>query len=294
MISPLLQSELEKTQGEYYEPFLGAGAIFFSLNPQKATLSDINENLVEVYREVQRNWLAIVNEIKTWPVNKNNYYAVRSSISNNSFDRACRFLYMNRTCYGGLYRENKLGEFNVPYGGGDRNHFALWEKSLLQNASKSLRSKVKLISSDFESIIDKTCDGDVVYCDPTYSTQKRKQFDRYGKSVFSWADQLRLAVAAEKAMDRGALVLVSNSGCFELNDFYPKAYRIELERSKTIGNKAKTKSAHHESLYILDPYSRRAHWKKIGEILNRKSTSSIQSNTGISNFQLSVAKPATY
>ncbi len=274
VLIPLIRGELQRTQGEYFEPFLGAGAIFFALNPDKATLSDININLIEVYFEIRRNWLAIVNEIKAWPVNEDYYYSLRKSVPPTRFKRACRFLYLNRTCYGGLYRENKLGNFNVPYGGG-RTHNALWEKQLLQNASAALKGDVNIQCSDFESLVNRAQEGDVVYCDPTYSTKQRKQFDRYGKTIFSWSDQLRLAVAAEQAMNRGALVIVSNSGCFQLNDFYPRAYRIELKKSKAIGNKAKSKSVHQESLYILDPKSRRAHWSKVGEILNRKSTTSI-------------------
>ncbi len=273
---PLIKNELKKSEGEYFEPFLGAGAIFFALNPHKATLSDINSNLIEVYFEIKRNWLAIVNEIKTWPVNEEYYYSIRELVPTTRFKRACRFLYLNRTCYGGLYRENQLGQFNVPYGGG-RDHKALWEKKLLQHASIVLNNNVNLLCSDFEAVMHNSTDGDVVYCDPTYSTKKRKQFDRYGKTIFSWADQLRLAVAAEQAMDRGALVIVSNSSCFQLNNFYPRAYRIDLEKTKTIGNKAHSKSVHQESIYILDPKSRRKLWSKLGTIVNKKSTSSIAS-----------------
>lgn len=271
---PLIKDELHKSQGEYFEPFLGAGAIFFALAPKKATISDINENLIEVYLEIKRNWLAIINEIKLWPVNESFYYALRESQPSTRFDRTCRFLYLNRTCYGGLYRENKLGQFNVPYGR-DRNHHSLWEKKLLQQASIALHNKVNIICSDFEVLINKSNEGDIVYCDPTYSTRERTQFDRYGKTIFSWSDQLRLAVAAERAMDRGALVIVSNSGYLHLNDFYPRAYRIDLEKTKTIGNKAKTNTAHQESLYILDLKSRRKNWEKLGKILNKKSVISI-------------------
>ncbi len=276
ILVPLIREELKRTNGEYFEPFLGAGAIFFALNPEKATLSDINESLVEVYLEIKRNWLAIVSEVKKWPVNEDYYYSVRGGVPSKRFERACRFLYLNRTCYGGLYRENKLGHFNVPYGGG-RTHAALWEKSLLQNASMTLNGDVNIQCSDFEILVSNAKEGDVVYCDPTYSTKQRKQFDRYGKTIFNWSDQLRLAVSAEQAMDRGALVIVSNSGCFMLNDFYPRAYRIERKKSKTIGNKAKSKSAHQECLYILDPKSRRGLWRGLGEILNKKSTRSIVS-----------------
>lgn len=285
-VTPVLSSELKKTKGEYFEPFLGAGAIFFSLSPGKATLSDINQNLIEVYKEVQKNWLALVDELKTWPITKDYYYKIRNKVPNTSFERACRFLYLNRTCYGGLYRENKLGEFNVPYGGGERNHFSLWEKNLLQDAAKVLSNDVKFEVCDFEKTMAKASEGDVVYCDPTYSTQGRKQFDRYGKSVFSWADQFRLAVAAERAMERGVLVLVSNAGCFELNKFYPRAYRLELERNKTIGNKAKAPSSNKESLYILDPKSRRSHWQKVGDVINKKGRISVNSTGGLSNNRL--------
>ncbi len=278
ILIPLIRDELKKTKGEYFEPFLGAGAIFFALAPQKATLSDINENLIDVYLEIKRNWLAIVDEIKTWPVEEDFFYALRKNQPSTKFKRACRFLYLNRTCYGGLYRENKLGQFNVPYGGG-RDHKSLWEKQLLQQASVALHNNVNILCSDFEVLINKSNEGDIVYCDPTYSTMERAQFDRYGKTIFSWPDQLRLAIAAEKAMDRGVLVIVSNSGCSHLNNFYPRAYRIELEKTKTIGNKAKTNSVHQESLYILDPQSRRKYWEKCGKVLNRKLTVSIASNT---------------
>jgi DNA adenine methylase len=277
-LTPLIKDILDKTDGRYIEPFLGAGAIFFSLSPEKAILSDINSDLIEVYLEVRRNWLAIVDEIRTWPVNKHFYYALRKERPSNKFRRACRFLYLNRTCYGGLYRENKVGEFNVPYGGG-RTHESLWEKKLLQRAAVKLHEDIKVICSDFEELMNHSQEGDIVYCDPTYSTIERSQFDRYGKTIFTWSDQLRLAVAAERAMDRGVLVFVSNSGSRDLNAFYPRAYRINLEKTKTIGNKAKTQFVHQESLYILDPLSRRKHWNKLGIILNTKSKTSIATKT---------------
>jgi DNA adenine methylase len=274
---PLIRAELDKSNGEYFEPFLGAGAIFFALAPNKASLSDVNANLIEVYLEIKRNWLAIVDEIKKWPVEEDFFYTLRKAQPSNRFERACRFLYLNRTCYGGLYRENQLGHFNVPYGGG-RDHRALWEKNLLQRASAALQNRVSVRCADFELLINRSVEGDVVYCDPTYSTMKRTQFDRYGKTIFSWADQMRLAIAAEKAMDRGVLVIVSNSGCLHLNDFYPRAYKINLEKTKSIGNKAKTIAVHQESLYVLDPRSRRENWGELGKILNRKSRYSIGSS----------------
>lgn len=269
-IGPYISAELKRNNGKYYEPFLGAGAIFFQVRPQSAILSDINHGLIVTYEQIRKNWLALVDELKTWPVNIEFYYKVRGSVPVSDFEIACRFLYLNRTCYGGIHRENKKGNFNVPYGGG-RTHFALWNSGLLQHASEALKKKISLKHSDFESILNQSKCGDVVYCDPTYSTIKRKQFDRYGKSVFSWSDQFRLALAADNAMDRGVLVIISNSGSFEISQFYPRAYRINLERKKNIGNKASCNSNHLESLYILDPNCRRKYWECIGEIVNRRS-----------------------
>lgn len=290
-VAPLILDELSKTKGSYIEPFVGAGAMFFYIAPKKAILADINTELIETYKEVSRNWLALVDELKNWPVEKEFYYSVRSSQPTTRFLRACRFLYLNRNCYGGLYRENKSGFFNVPFGGGDRNHLSLWEKELLQDASNTLQSDLELTISDFEKVIKKAKKGDVIYCDPTYSTIKRKQFDRYGKTIFSWSDQMRLAISADQAMERGVVVIISNSGCFDLNDFYPRAYRISLNKTKTIGNKAKTKSIHQESLFILDPESRKKYWQQIGEIENRKKKTSFTSHfTKTDNSLLELSK----
>jgi DNA adenine methylase len=274
-LAPLLQAELAITDGHYFEPFLGGGAMFFSISPVYAVLSDVNADLIETYKEVKRNWLAVANELKNWPVSKEYYNLVREGAPLTSFGKACRLLYLNRTCYGGLYRENKNGMFNVPYGGGERTPRTLWEKGLLQNASAAMGGDVSFFCSDFEKIINKSAVGDVVYCDPTYSSKNRKQFDRYGKTIFNLADQSRLAIAAEKAMYRGVLVIISNSGCTQVSGFYPKAYKVELRKNKAIGNRAKNDSANLETLYILDPKSRRSKWQSLGEIVNRKSNSSI-------------------
>src|SRR5438094_7651972 len=126
-----------------------------------------------------------------------------------------RFIYLNRNCWGGLYRENKNKAFNVPYGGGGRNHKSLARGSALEAAAKSLRRKgVRLKVCEFHSILSYAGTGDVVYCDPTYRRQTRDHFDRYGADVFDWNDQKHLASLAQRAFERGALVIISNASCF--------------------------------------------------------------------------------
>jgi DNA adenine methylase len=165
-----------------------------------------------------------------------------------------RFVYLNRTCYGGIYRENKRGVFNTPYGGGSRTPAPLWEQSLIALCSAVLRKEhITLEVQDFELSIDLAQEGDVVYCDPAYRAATRAVFDRYGAEVYGWEDQMRLAKAARRARARGALVIVSNAFCPEVRELYGDAECILLEKTKSIGNAAKDPNRRMEYLIVLDP-----------------------------------------
>jgi DNA adenine methylase len=269
-LSPILKRFLSESSGVYAEPFLGSGAMFFGLAPQKAILSDSNRHLINAYRKVASHYREIESLLRRWPVSSEFYYELRSSKPRSTIERAAQFIYLNRTCYGGLYRENRNGEFNTPYGGGSRTPEPILRKRLLEKARFALQN-VTIDTSDFEHIVSSAGDGDLVYCDPTYSNVTRGAFDRYGSTIFDWGDQIRLALAAQEAMDCGATVLVSNGWFEDLHELYPAAYRIKLERKKTIGNRASEDRRHVEYLLILDPYSRRSAWETVGAIENRKS-----------------------
>src|SRR5262249_25122430 len=124
--------------GTYYEPFLGSGAVFFYLRPAKAILSDINAELIDTYLAVQRSPQEILRRLKCMRVSKREYYRVRSTVPRGFLNQAARFLYLNRTAFSGIYRLNRLGKFNVPYGGGGRTPNLLWEDDILVKASKAL------------------------------------------------------------------------------------------------------------------------------------------------------------
>ena len=206
-------SQLYKESGckRYIEPFLGGGAVFFNIRPPKAILADLNNDLINTYRAVKRDSEQLAQIISKWPVTKDQYLKRRSWTPRTSLELAARFLYLNRTCFGGMYRVNRRGQFNVPYGNGDRTPNCLWENNLLQNARRALRS-ARILCCDFEKCLNLAGKSDFVYCDPTYTVAHNNNgFRRYNESVFSWTDQERLAKACQRARKRGAVVIVSNA-----------------------------------------------------------------------------------
>lgn len=131
-ISALVQRYLEN---RYFEPFLGGGAVFFRLAPSSAVLSDLNSELIEVYSTVRDYPEELQTKLSGFPVEKSFYYSIRESSDSTRIGRVARFLYLNRTAFGGIYRVNQLGQFNVPFGGGARDHRVLYETDLLIRAS---------------------------------------------------------------------------------------------------------------------------------------------------------------
>ena len=244
---------VSRLKSHYYEPFLGGGAVFFALQPKKATLSDINAELINVYKQVQKNSEELIAGIMCLPVSKEKYDFIRNEELKDPLESAIRFLYLNRTAFGGIYRLNSKGKFNVPYGGGKRTPEILWKNGLIENASDALKG-IRLVSSDFERIIDKAKPGDVIYCDPTYTVaHENGSFIRYNERNFSWNDQKRLAKAAIRAYERGSVVIVSNASCSSLSELYKPFQPRRLARKSLICPNSNSRREISEYLFILDP-----------------------------------------
>jgi DNA adenine methylase len=174
-------------------------------------LSDINADLINVYRQVKYYPRELVSRLQRMPVNEETYDRTREQQAGKVLDRATRFLYLNRTAFGGMYRLNRAGRFNVPFGGGERTTAPLWEYDLLETAARALRS-AQLHANDFEPAMSAATEGDFVYCDPTYTVAHNNNgFIRYNERNFSWDDQMRLARCCREAASRGATVAVSNA-----------------------------------------------------------------------------------
>jgi DNA adenine methylase len=264
-LARLLSNRVTKTS-TYYEPFLGAGAVFFALRPQRAVLSDLNGELIATYSAVARRPSAIVAGLATLRSSAREYERIRAWRPRSPLERAVRLIYLNHNCFGGLYRENRRGEFNVPFGGGERTHDRLCHNGLLLSVAKTLAMpEVEVLSSDFEPIMGLAAKNDILYCDPTYREVTRRQFDRYGKTVFDWKDQQRLANAATRAAQRGALVLLSSSGGTQLRQLYPHAAMVTLCRRKGLGPNGDAARLR-EYLFVLDPRKEWEMWSSLGPL----------------------------
>jgi DNA adenine methylase len=241
--------------------------MFFAVAPDRALLSDLNADLMGAFRIVAERPADLLEEIRALPINADTYYRLREAEPEEPFRAAVRLIYLNRTCYGGIYRENKQGKFNTPYGGGSRTTTPLWERSLIEACAPLLAKEgIALQAQDFETSMALAGEGDIVYCDPAYRAATRAQFDRYGALIFGWEDQIRLARAAALAKDRGALVVISNTYCPEVRDLYDAAIRIQVERNKAIGNASKEPNRRKEYLIVLHSEYEPSTWARVGRI----------------------------
>lgn len=214
----------------YFEPFLGGGAVFFQFSWSSAVISDLNCDLVDTYRCVRDDVEALIDRLRQISIDAKTYQAMRSLKPRGQIERAVRFLYLNRTAFAGIYRLNRQGDFNVPFGGGGRTTECLWRDRLLTSASEALKG-VEVVCCDFEKSLRNAGFGDLVYCDPTYTTRRANGlFLRYNDRNFSWRDQERLSAVCEAAVERGATVIVSNASSSDLDDLYPSFSRLSLGR----------------------------------------------------------------
>ncbi|MCB2181325.1 MAG: DNA adenine methylase [Desulfobulbaceae bacterium] len=250
----------ECLRSTYYEPFLGGGSVFFVLRPQRAVLSDVNGDLVNTYVQVRDHHEEVITLLKELPASREEYYRIRNEEPDNAVERAVRFLYLNRTAFGGIYRLNKDGKFNVPFGGGDRTPEILWRNKLLKKASIALRS-ANLRPGDFESLLRLAKPGDVVFCDPTYTvSHENNSFRRYNEKNFSWEDQKRLVRSATLAADRGVAVMVTNAYHKCIKELYAPHSPMILNRMSCVSPKVQGRRLVRECVFALGPWPRR--WRR--------------------------------
>lgn len=225
----------------YYEPFLGGASVFFALQPPKATLSDINEELINLYTVMRdypdelSKFLILHNSLHT----KDYYYDIRRNNPSDSIQKAARTLYLNRTCFNGIYRVNKCGVFNVPIG---TKTNCIYDISSFPDYSQALKS-CKLYTNDFAKTIRSSVKNDLIFADPPYTSSTQDNcFIKYNDTLFSWDDQLRLHKELCDAKSRGTYVALTNKDNKEIEDLYSKSgfYIMHLKRSLSIQAKKKS------------------------------------------------------
>jgi DNA adenine methylase len=231
--------------GRYIEPFLGGGAVFFHLRPASALISDINPRLVETYRAIASDPLGVRDEIRRHHRlhSTEYYYQERKRKRTSPKGRAGQFLYLNRTCWNGLYRENLRGEFNVPIG----TKFDVYDPDENFEDFARVLDSAEIQCQDFEETLIQAGDGDFVFIDPPYTTAHNTNgFVKYNQKIFRWEDQIRLQLAAMAAKQRGALVYITNADHVSIQSLYTGASEISrLERPSVIsgGVKGRRKTA---------------------------------------------------
>ncbi len=227
--------------------------MFFGIRPLLATLSDINGDLINTYLQVRERPEELLNRLRNMSVDKVTYLATRAAHPTDPIDQAVRFLYLNRTAFGGMYRLDQAGKFNVPFGGGERTPAVLWTRGLLLHASAALQT-VTLKVGDFEESMAQAGLGDLVYCDPTYTVAHNNNgFVRYNEKSFSWSDQQRLAQTCQSAANRGAFVLVSNACHPEIARLYTGAEIHILPRKSLLARDPAKRGVTSEYLILLRP-----------------------------------------
>ena len=216
---------LPSEYGTYVEPFLGAGAVYFHLKPARALLGDVNADLVETYRAIKDDWQALESSLRYRQRRHREdpdayYYWLRAKVPGEVVQRASRFIYLNRTCFNGIYRVNQQGEFNVPRGSKDK---VVIETDDFESMSKVLAG-AELMAGDFEALIDRANSGDFAFCDPPYTVRHNYNgFREYNEVLFSWADQERLAQALTRAALRGVKIVCTNANHRSVRALYDSA-----------------------------------------------------------------------
>ncbi|AFY31987.1 DNA adenine methylase [Calothrix sp. PCC 7507] len=227
---------LPKHYKTYYEPFIGGGAIFFYLKSSTAVLTDINAELITTYRCVRDQVEELICLLKEHKIrhSREYYYAVRANPKSSDLEQAARLIYLNKTCFNGLYRVNSKGQFNVPLGKYENPNICHEES--LRAASIALAS-AEIRQADFIDVLNcATSSHDFVFCDPPYHPiSNTSYFTSYSRNSFNEKDQERLRNTCAELASRGVKVMISNSDCELIRNLYQEInfniYRIAAARS---------------------------------------------------------------
>jgi DNA adenine methylase len=229
--------------GRYFEPFLGGGAVYFALRPPTACLSDSNEELINTYRILRDRPADLLRALQPLRTDELTYYRWRDAEVSRLSDvkRAARLIYLNRTCYNGLYRVNKQGRFNVPYG---RHRSPPRVKAAELRAASQALQRANLVCADYRQAVAQASAGDFIYLDPPYVPVSRySDFKRYTQAFFSLEDHVALADAVRDLTRRGCLVMLSNSDCPQVRELYRGMRMTRVHARRRINKDGSKRSA---------------------------------------------------
>jgi DNA adenine methylase len=233
---PQYECYIPQNFGTYYEPFLGGGAMFFYLSAKPAVLTDINEELINTYCSVRDDVDGLIQLLSNHQENHQRspqqyYYQIRSSQPRYNLARAARFIYLNKTCFNGLYRVNSQGKFNVPIG--RYKNPKICDRELLRSVSDILQQTIIEVKP-FTAVLDPAKADDFVYFDPPYHPiSTTSNFTAYSRHSFNQDSQIQLRDTFQQLAEKKVKVMLSNSDCALIRDIYRefKIHKISAARS---------------------------------------------------------------
>ncbi|MBS5987363.1 MULTISPECIES: DNA adenine methylase [Clostridium] len=233
-----IEKVLPKTYTTYYEPFIGGGAVLFELQPKKAVINDVNSELINLYNVIKDDVELLIEDLRKHENTSEYFYRIREMDRDrelyeklSNIEKASRIVYLNKTCFNGLFRVNKSGEFNSPFGK-YKNPNIVDEVTLRAVSKYFNKADIKILNSDFEQSLKGIRKGSFVYLDPPYDpVSSSANFTGYDKGGFNRDEQIRLKKLCDKLDKKGVKFLLSNSATDFIKDLY-KDYNIKVVKAK--------------------------------------------------------------
>tara|TARA_B100000686_G_C16581117_1_gene858177 strand:+ start:21 stop:881 length:861 start_codon:yes stop_codon:yes gene_type:complete len=247
-----IPTNFDLNNNTYVEPMVGSGGFFFKYEPKNAYLSDINKNLITTYDVIKNDVGSLIDSLKKYKkLHNKTYFKKQRTLFNkltkereNDLEIASLFIYLNKTCFNGLYRENSKGEFNVPIGRDSNGNLLPMSFDIdnLKNVHKLLQN-IELACHGYEDSIDKIKEGDFVYIDPPYIPIDLKSFTKYSKDDFDKKEHKKLSDFCDSINNKGAYFMLSNSDTKDTRDIYLKEGRFskKFSVSRSIASKGKNR-----------------------------------------------------
>lgn len=251
-ILPLLPKKISY----YCEPFLGGGALLFTIQPSKNIINDLNKDLIEVYEIIRDSIDLLIDDLKRHQNNPDYFYKIRDIDRNKEefqnmtkVERASRIIYLNKTCFNGLFRVNSSGEFNSPFGF-YKNPTIVNEPILRAVHQYFITTNTNIFNEDFSKTLDRVVKGSFVYLDPPYDpVSDTSSFTGYNKGGFNREEQIRLKICCDSLNSRNIKFLLSNSCTNFIKDLY-KEYSINIVSAKRLINSNGNKRRNIEEVLI--------------------------------------------
>lgn len=241
----------------YYEPFVGAGALMLDLKPRQLVINDLNQELINCYRIIQKKPDELIESLRQHENEADYFYSLRGLDRDpeafaqlSPIERASRTIYLNKTCYNGLYRVNQKGQFNAPFG--KYRNPTIADEAGIRAVSRFLNARpCRILNQDFEQTVQTARQGDFVYFDPPYDpVSPSASFTAYQKGGFTPNDQRRLARVVQDLTRRGCRVMLSNSYTDFIRSLYKDYIQIKVSATRRINSKASKRGGVDEVLIL--------------------------------------------